>query len=41
MDFDLCDKLNEGKVTFCFALFFLRVSFDTILMAEIFLVYRF
>jgi hypothetical protein len=41
VDFYFGHQLGKGTVTFCLAFDFLRVSLLTILIAEIFFVYRF
>lgn len=41
MYFNLTDELNRQRYTFCLAFDFLSVYFDTILMAAVFLFYKF
>ncbi len=41
MYFNFSDELGRGESTFCLALFFFKVYLETILMADIFLVYKF
>ena len=41
VDFNFSDELNRRMGTFCLALFFFKVYLETILMADIFLLYTF